>query len=53
MMKSKVMKLGALVAIVGLSACSSMNSTYKIKSEKGKRGTWQISMNQKLVIPHG
>ena len=29
------MKLGALVAIVGLSACSSMNSTYKIKSEKG------------------
>ena len=35
MMKSKVMKLGALVAIVGLSACSSMNSTYKIKSENG------------------
>jgi len=35
MMKSKVMKLGALVAIIGLSACSSMNSTYKIKSEKG------------------
>ena len=35
MMKNKVMKLGALVAIVGLSACSSMNSTYKIKSEKG------------------
>ena len=34
-MKNKVMKLGALVAIVGLSACSSMNSTYKIKSEKG------------------
>jgi hypothetical protein len=34
-MKSKVMKLGALVAIVGLSACSSMNSTYKIKSESG------------------
>ena len=32
---NKVMKLGALVAIVGLSACSSMNSTYKIKSEKG------------------
>ena len=29
------MKLGVLVAIVGLSACSSMNSTYKIKSEKG------------------
>ena len=29
------MKLGALVTIVGLSACSSMNSTYKIKSEKG------------------
>ena len=29
------MKLGALVAIVGLSACSSMNSTYKIKSESG------------------
>ena len=35
MMKNKVMKLGALVAIVGLSACSSMNSTYKIKSENG------------------
>ena len=34
-MKNKVMKLGALVAIVGLSACSSMNSTYKIKSESG------------------
>ena len=32
---NKVIKLGALVAIVGLSACSSMNSTYKIKSEKG------------------
>ena len=30
-----MMKLGALVAIVGLRACSSMNSTYKIKSEKG------------------
>ena len=35
MMKNKVMRLGALVAIVGLSACSSMNSTYKMKSEKG------------------
>jgi hypothetical protein len=35
MMKNKVMRLGALVAIVGLSACSSMNSTYKIKSESG------------------
>ena len=34
-MKNKVMRLGALVAIVGLSACSSMNSTYKMKSEKG------------------
>ena len=34
-MKNKVMKLGALVAILGLSACSSMNSTYKIKSESG------------------
>ena len=34
-MMNKVIKLGALVAIVGLSACSSMNSTYKIKSEKG------------------
>lgn len=32
---NKVIKLGALVAIVGLSACSSMNSTYKIKSESG------------------
>lgn len=35
MMKNKLTKLGALVAIVGLSACSSMNSTYKIKSESG------------------
>ena len=34
-MMNKVIKLGALVAIVGLSACSSMNSTYKIKSESG------------------
>lgn len=34
-MKNKLTKLGALVAIVGLSACSSMNSTYKIKSESG------------------
>jgi hypothetical protein len=31
----KLKTIGALVAIVGLSACSSMNSTYKIKSEKG------------------
>ena len=30
-----MMKLGALVAIVGLSPCSSMNSTYTIKSENG------------------
>ena len=35
MMKNKLKTIGALVAIVGLSACSSMNSTYKIKSEKG------------------
>ena len=34
-MKSKLKTIGALIAIVGLSACSSMNSTYKIKSEKG------------------
>jgi len=34
MMKSKVMKIGMILAIAGLSACSSMNSTYKIKSEK-------------------
>ena len=27
--------LGAVLAIASLSACSSMNSTYKIKSEKG------------------
>ena len=33
-MKSKVMKIGMILAIAGLSACSSMNSTYKIKSEK-------------------
>lgn len=31
----KLKTIGALVAIVGLSACSSMNGTYKIKSEKG------------------
>ena len=35
MMKNKLKTIGALVAIVGLSACSSMNGTYKIKSEKG------------------
>ena len=34
-MKNKLKTIGALVAIVGLSACSSMNGTYKIKSEKG------------------
>ena len=35
MMKSKLKVLGAVLAIASLSACSSMNSTYKIKSEKG------------------
>ena len=35
MMKSKLKMLGAVLAIASLSACSSMNSTYKIKSEKG------------------
>ena len=34
-MKSKLKMLGAVLAIASLSACSSMNSTYKIKSEKG------------------
>ena len=35
MMKNKLKVLGAVLAIASLSACSSMNSTYKIKSEKG------------------
>tara|TARA_A100001015_G_C14984379_1_gene710867 strand:+ start:425 stop:1051 length:627 start_codon:yes stop_codon:yes gene_type:complete len=35
MMKNKLKTLGAVLAIAGLSACSSMNSTYNIKSEKG------------------
>ena len=35
MMKSKLKVFGAVLAIASLSACSSMNSTYKIKSEKG------------------
>ena len=35
MMKNKLKMIGAILAIAGLSACSSMNSTYKIKSEKG------------------
>jgi|TARA_B100000212_G_scaffold178738_1_gene134561 hypothetical protein len=35
MMKNKLKTLGAVLAIAGLSACSSMNSTYSIKSEKG------------------
>ena len=34
-MKNKLKMLGAVLAIASLSACSSMNSTYKIKSEKG------------------
>ena len=34
-MKNKLKVLGAVLAIASLSACSSMNSTYKIKSEKG------------------
>ena len=34
-MKNKLKTLGAVLAIAGLSACSSMNSTYNIKSEKG------------------
>ena len=33
-MKNKLKTIG-LVAITSLTACSSMNSTYKIKSEKG------------------
>ena len=35
MMKNKLKMLGAVLAIASLSACSSMNGTYKIKSEKG------------------
>ena len=35
MMKNKLKVLVAVLAIASLSACSSMNSTYKIKSEKG------------------
>ena len=35
MIKNKLKTLGAVLAIAGLSACSSMNSTYNIKSEKG------------------
>ena len=35
MMKNKLKTIGAVLAIAGLSACSSMNSTYDIKSEKG------------------
>ena len=34
-MKNKLKTLGAVLAIAGLSACSSMNGTYNIKSEKG------------------
>ena len=33
MMKNKLKTIGA-VAVASLTACSSMNSTYKIKSEK-------------------
>ena len=35
MMKSKLKTIGAILAVASLTACSSMNSTYKIKSEKG------------------
>jgi hypothetical protein len=35
MMKNKLKTIGAILAIASLSACSSMNGTYKIKSEKG------------------
>ena len=34
-MKNKLKMIGAVLAIASLSACSSMNGTYKIKSEKG------------------
>ena len=34
-MKNKLKTMGAILAIASLTACSSMNSTYKIKSEKG------------------
>ena len=35
MMKSKLKTIGAILAVASLTACSSMKSTYKIKSEKG------------------
>ena len=34
-MKNKLKTIGAILAVASLTACSSMNSTYKIKSEKG------------------
>lgn len=34
-MKNKLQKITAIMAIASLTACSSMNSTYKIKSESG------------------
>ena len=46
MMKSKLKMLGAVLAIASLSACSSMNSTYKIKSEKG-------NVVDKVILVHG
>ena len=34
-MKNKLKTLGAILAVASLTACSSMNGTYNIKSEKG------------------
>ena len=54
MMKNKLKTIGAQ-SIASLTECSSMNSTYKIKSEKGNvvdKVYWymgMISMNQKAA----
>ena len=34
-MKNKLKTIATILAVTSLTACSSMNSTYKIKSEKG------------------
>ena len=58
-MKSKLKTIGAILAIASLTG-SSMNSTYKIKSEKGNvvdkvelRVHGPISMSQKLATLNG
>ena len=52
MMKNKLKTLGAVLAIAGLSACSSMNGKYKIKSEIDKpfefnKGSVALARTQK------